>query len=83
MCGCLFLNSFFSSYTFSLTVIIATGNQLDGLSFLEACQMKLFYDTGTVYLRWRIKFSLSLPPLRRCELDSRQLKTVADRESEV
>jgi len=30
MCGCLFLNSFFSSYTFSLTVIIATGNQLDG-----------------------------------------------------
>ena len=30
---------FFSSYTFSLTVIIATGNQLDGLSLLEACQM--------------------------------------------
>ena len=37
MCG--FLNSLFSSYTFSLTVIIATGNQLDGLSLLEACQM--------------------------------------------
>jgi len=51
-CGCLFLNSFFSSYTFSLTVIIATGNQLDGLSLLEACQMKLSYDTGIVYLLW-------------------------------
>jgi len=37
--ACLFLNYFFSSYTFSLTVIIATVNQLDGLSLLEACQM--------------------------------------------
>ena len=52
MCGCLFLNSYFSSCTFSLTVIIATGNQLDGLSLLEACQMKLSYDTGIVYLLW-------------------------------
>ena len=50
MCGCLFLNSSFYSYTFSLTVIIATGNQLDGLSLLEACQMS--YDTGIVYLLW-------------------------------
>ena len=60
MCGCLFLNFLFSSYTFSLTVIIATGNQLDGLSLLEACQMELSYDTGIVYLLWWIKFSLSL-----------------------
>jgi len=34
-----YANPFFSSYTFSLTVIIATGNQLNGLSLLEACQM--------------------------------------------